>query len=61
MPVSMRQIQRGKDKGKWVVEDEAGNRVGEPTTRATARRRVSGRNLGSMSAAERRRRGIPAR
>ena len=61
MPVHMRQLTRGKDKGKWVVEDDAGKRVGEPTTRANARRRVSGRNLGSMSAAERRQRGIPER
>lgn len=46
MPVSMRQIKRGKDKGKWVVIEPDGTRVGEPTTRAKARARVQGRNLG---------------
>ena len=61
MPVSMRQIKRGKDKGKWVVVEPSGKRVGNPTTKARARERVFGRNLGEMTASERKRRGIAPR
>lgn len=61
MPVRMVQYHSGKNKGKWKVIEPDGTVVYGPTTRAKAREVTQGRNLGEMTPAERRRRGIPAR
>lgn len=62
MPVRMRKITSGKNKGKYVVVEPSGKRVSrgagsKPTTRAKARARVFGQNLNTLRAEGRR--GIP--
>ena len=45
MPVRMRRIERGVNKGKFVVEDENGRRFSAPKSRAAARAQVRAVNI----------------